>query len=244
MQLSDSLKTILAVLIIAWVLLGVVLVAGFSGWSFGRPSAVTQDPEACTMEAKLCPDGSYVSRTGPNCEFAECPAQPQVKAFGAEVLFTMGQSAQFTDGLTMKLEKINDSRCKEGVVCVWAGELSPVFSIADAAKNGELTLGTTNNKEVSRDGYTFSLKSATETTATVVVTKPVSATAPGTATAGAGCFIGGCSSQLCTDYPGAISDCMYRPEYSCYQKTNARCEKQANGQCGWTPTAALAECLK
>ncbi len=29
---------------------------------------------ACTMEAKLCPDGSAVGRTGPNCEFAECPA--------------------------------------------------------------------------------------------------------------------------------------------------------------------------
>lgn len=28
---------------------------------------------ACTMEAKKCPDGSYVSRTGPNCEFAKCP---------------------------------------------------------------------------------------------------------------------------------------------------------------------------
>jgi hypothetical protein len=29
---------------------------------------------ACTMEAKLCPDGSAVGRTGPNCEFADCPA--------------------------------------------------------------------------------------------------------------------------------------------------------------------------
>lgn len=28
---------------------------------------------ACTMEAKLCPDGSYVSRSGENCEFAKCP---------------------------------------------------------------------------------------------------------------------------------------------------------------------------
>lgn len=28
----------------------------------------------CTMEAKLCPDGTtYVSRQGPNCEFAPCP---------------------------------------------------------------------------------------------------------------------------------------------------------------------------
>lgn len=28
---------------------------------------------ACTEEAKQCPDGSYVSRTGPSCEFAPCP---------------------------------------------------------------------------------------------------------------------------------------------------------------------------
>ncbi|MCR4322674.1 MAG: Gmad2 immunoglobulin-like domain-containing protein [Candidatus Azambacteria bacterium] len=26
----------------------------------------------CTQEAKLCPDGSAVGRTGPNCEFANC----------------------------------------------------------------------------------------------------------------------------------------------------------------------------
>lgn len=28
---------------------------------------------ACTMEAKMCPDGSYVGRSGPNCEFSPCP---------------------------------------------------------------------------------------------------------------------------------------------------------------------------
>jgi len=27
----------------------------------------------CTMEAKKCPDGSFVSRTWPNCEFTPCP---------------------------------------------------------------------------------------------------------------------------------------------------------------------------
>lgn len=27
---------------------------------------------ACTMDAKICPDGSYVGRVGPNCEFAPC----------------------------------------------------------------------------------------------------------------------------------------------------------------------------
>ncbi len=32
---------------------------------------------ACTTEAKECPDGSYVSRTGPDCAFAVCPSQTQ-----------------------------------------------------------------------------------------------------------------------------------------------------------------------
>ncbi len=31
------------------------------------------EPKACTLEAKMCSDGSYVGRTGPNCEFAPCP---------------------------------------------------------------------------------------------------------------------------------------------------------------------------
>jgi hypothetical protein len=30
-------------------------------------------PVACTMDAKMCPDGSYVGRSGPNCEFTPCP---------------------------------------------------------------------------------------------------------------------------------------------------------------------------
>lgn len=32
-----------------------------------------RNERACTAEAKLCPDGSYVSRSGLNCKFAVCP---------------------------------------------------------------------------------------------------------------------------------------------------------------------------
>lgn len=35
-----------------------------------KPSSI---PKACTMEAKICPDGSAVGRSGPTCEFAPCP---------------------------------------------------------------------------------------------------------------------------------------------------------------------------
>jgi hypothetical protein len=31
------------------------------------------EPVACTLDAKLCPDGSYVGRVAPDCEFAPCP---------------------------------------------------------------------------------------------------------------------------------------------------------------------------
>ncbi|QQR83391.1 hypothetical protein IPJ72_06390 [Candidatus Peregrinibacteria bacterium] len=31
------------------------------------------EPVMCTMDAKQCPDGSFVGRQGPNCEFAACP---------------------------------------------------------------------------------------------------------------------------------------------------------------------------
>src|SRR3989344_6103492 len=47
---------------------------------FGSSKAVpsptpTPSQTACAQDAKECPDGSFVSRTGPNCEFAECPKE-------------------------------------------------------------------------------------------------------------------------------------------------------------------------
>lgn len=36
-----------------------------------RPGIIAAQPE-CTMEAKICPDGSSVGRTGPSCAFAPC----------------------------------------------------------------------------------------------------------------------------------------------------------------------------
>ena len=35
-------------------------------------SCVQNNQGACTQEAKLCPDGTSVGRTGPNCEFDTC----------------------------------------------------------------------------------------------------------------------------------------------------------------------------
>ncbi|MBI4160792.1 MAG: hypothetical protein HY506_02695 [Candidatus Yanofskybacteria bacterium] len=55
------------------ILIVVVLAAGgvFAWFTFLDEPEIT----ACTEEAKLCPDGSYVGRVGPNCEFADCPQE-------------------------------------------------------------------------------------------------------------------------------------------------------------------------
>ncbi|HEX6187950.1 MAG TPA: DUF6748 domain-containing protein [Pyrinomonadaceae bacterium] len=54
------------------------------------------------------------------------------------------------------------------------------------------------------------------------------------------CFKTGCSSQVCADH-NVITTCEYRPEYECYRK--AACERQRNGECGFTQTAELTACL-
>ena len=44
-------------------------------WFMNQKSSVLQEI-FCAQESFACPDGSYVSRTGPKCEFKACPNQP------------------------------------------------------------------------------------------------------------------------------------------------------------------------
>jgi hypothetical protein len=74
-------KTVLAVLFLLLVLGGILLfIRHESSLSVKMPNELTAPTPApptgevaCTMEAKQCPDGSYVGRTGPTCEFTACP---------------------------------------------------------------------------------------------------------------------------------------------------------------------------
>ena len=63
-----------------------------------------------------------------------------------------------------------------------------------------------------------------------------------TSTSG-GCIIGGCSKELCTDASAGpvMSPCIYEASFACYK--TAACERQPDGQCGWTPTPELAACI-
>lgn len=122
---------------------------------------------ACTMDAKICPDGSSVGRTAPNCEFAVCPSIPaqevgqlpnlntekekvEIKnedddmssgpikrpkiiphtpiimssTFDKPTTAKLGDTINYPDGLSLKIISINDGRCPQGVMCIWAGEVT------------------------------------------------------------------------------------------------------------------------
>lgn len=63
--------------IAAGVVLIVLAIVGGFRWLDGKNKLKVNIPaqKACTQEAKICPDGSAVGRTGSNCEFATCPAE-------------------------------------------------------------------------------------------------------------------------------------------------------------------------
>ncbi|MDP4020803.1 MAG: hypothetical protein Q8P58_02070 [Candidatus Adlerbacteria bacterium] len=62
-------KTALALLVVVAAAVGVWWY--FSPLQF-QPQPPEEEPVFCTQDAMQCPDGSYVGRTGPNCEFV-CP---------------------------------------------------------------------------------------------------------------------------------------------------------------------------
>jgi hypothetical protein len=95
------------------------------------------------------------------------------ESFDKEVVFGLGKTVVFSDGLSVTLTKINDSRCKPDVQCIWAGELAPVLTVSGgrfAKSLQEIQLGTVNNTSVTQKEYKFSLLSATEESAKVVIT--------------------------------------------------------------------------
>ena len=71
---------------ILYVVIGLAVVLGIVATVMPRfthvaeaPTATTTPEVFCTADATQCPDGSYVGRTGPKCEFV-CPASPVVPA--------------------------------------------------------------------------------------------------------------------------------------------------------------------
>lgn len=63
----------IVVLIMALLGLGLWLLA--PNYLFFTAESDGSEAVACTLDAKACPDGSYVGRVPPSCNFAPCPGQ-------------------------------------------------------------------------------------------------------------------------------------------------------------------------
>ena len=98
-------NTYIAVLILIVLIVGAVLIFGAGKKAEAplseMPLSKDNNQVVCTMEAKLCPDGSYVGRSGPKCEFAACPgASDAAVTTGAVKEFTIiGKNFAFTPSL-------------------------------------------------------------------------------------------------------------------------------------------------
>lgn len=179
----------------------------------------------------------------PNTDEPQPPAPPIVKSEG-QTSVKLLETAVFKDIKIMPTKVLEDSRCASDVQCVWAGQVkieTEVVGKKDAIAHQfiegsvfsfegyNITLAKVepypvSTKKITEGEYRFTFK--------VEKQKPVAA---------AKCYVGGCSSQICSDKPDVASTCIYREVYACYQ--GAACERQSDGQCGWTQTPALKACV-
>ena len=121
------------------ILAGLVVLAIVAAlWVANRTVKAPGDAQACTMEAKLCPDGSAVGRTGPNCEFAECP--PLATSTATSTL-AIGESATINGLAVSVLGLAEDSRCPIDVQCIQAGTVRVNVSVDSYKGALTLTLG-------------------------------------------------------------------------------------------------------
>lgn len=154
------------------------------------------------------------------------------------ITLRVGEEGVFRHLAIKPIEIVDDSRCPEDVTCIWAGTMKVRVLISSGLGVSEsvLELGrsiTTESEEVS---FTQATR-GDDARLTFEVKKRVT---PPNVDMGR-CYIGGCSSQICSDNPDVISTCEFRAEYACY--AGARCERQKSGECGWTETAELKACL-
>ncbi len=88
---------------------------------------------ACTQEAKQCPDGSYVGRTGPNCEFTACPAT-------VTQCNTDSDCKLISNGCTCAAIPSSDPRTSldsNGQVCIWNDCFGPKVPVTAVCRQNK-----------------------------------------------------------------------------------------------------------
>lgn len=191
------------------------------------------------------PISDYTPTPDGNATSTPVVTKPAVKSYGI-IVASLGERVNFAD-FSLRLTKVeSDSRCPANANCVWAGTTTVrgEFEDATGTTTKVIELGKTSTfgsvtvtlTEVAPQSITTQTIADAEYRFTLSVQKKSTATTAGK------CYIGGCSSQICSDQKDMASTCEYREEYMCYK--SATCERQTNGSCGWSQTASLTMCIK
>lgn len=122
------------------ILLTALFVIGVGDYLWIYEREKPKDQIACTEEARLCPDGSAVGRTGPKCEFAPCsPVNDDMAMTTAKLNQKINIQGIFFTPLTV----MEDSRCPVDVQCIQVGtvRLKTKLESVDGTQDAILTIG-------------------------------------------------------------------------------------------------------
>ncbi len=214
-------KNTLLFVVIGFLFVGGVLYAGYNGIpSKYLKEYENRDPSPVVHVTKL-PDG--------------------------EVMLHVRETAIFSHNSIRLMRIFDDSRCAEGITCIWAGTVkAEIESVTGMGTSTEvIELG----KTITVESETITLNSVSpypkqgssiSQAAYVAMFEVRQKSSPKESATGA-CYVGGCSGQICSGTKDMVSTCEYREQYACFK--TATCERQATGKCGWIETSALKLCI-
>jgi hypothetical protein len=79
----QKINIILLIVVVIFMILASGCVSNRLGY-FKTDDEYSVNPQVCTADAKICPDGSAVGRIPPDCEFAPCPALEDCSSFSTD----------------------------------------------------------------------------------------------------------------------------------------------------------------
>ena len=100
------------------ILLVLIAVAGVYSVRASRQGNPPSEQTVCTQDVAHCPDGTYVGRVAPSCEFAACPGANNPSTTASAKI---GEKATASGVTVTPLEITGDSRCPVDVTCIQAG---------------------------------------------------------------------------------------------------------------------------
>jgi hypothetical protein len=148
------------------------------------------------------------------------------------------------EGVTINVSAVTeDSRCPANANCFWAGRVKIAVSVSGGTSTStrEIEIGesvTIENKKITLkevlpqkildhkiadDEYVFNFMIEDYKAVIAPTPKPIVMPQPQPST------------------PGMASTCEYTERYACYK--TAKCEVQTSGECGWTQTSELTQCI-